>query len=347
MSRFGRFVRRAAHDFGDQVDRSAHQVGSQVKRTAKQFGNFTQRAVRGVEGYTGRLGQQFGGFQVNAVQQVEHDFKRSVVYTAQFSPYITAVAAFIVNLVPVIGWILGAVVVAVGTFANRWGGYYAGRIKGMTTQEARDYGRTIARRNLESGLIGNALGGIVAAFGVTFAAGGADAAADASLMAGEAGEFNSANLALQGGESLEAEASANVLNTITNAEYAAGGTNFAAELLPTNYALSEALASGSNFLTSAWNLIAENPEKLLTGAYSVYSQVVKKLTPPSFPAMNFAFPVGGSVGSGDPGGPGPGGGGGGISWDDAAEAVEGFFAEYGQMLAIGLGIALLLALFLR
>jgi hypothetical protein len=64
--------------------------------------------------------------------------------------------------------------------------------------------------------------------------------------------------------------------------------------------------------------------------------------------MNFSFGSMGSGGSGDPGGPGPGSGtSGGISWGDIADSAATFFDTYGELLAVGLGLALILVLFLR
>jgi hypothetical protein len=346
VSRFGRFLHRV-HD----------KVAGQVERSAKQFGNFNQRLVRGLEGYTHRVGSDLAGANTQFIQNIEHRAKKDFITTVKISPYITAVAAFIVNLIPVFGAILSLVVVAIGTYAARWTGYYAARYEGMTTQEARNYGRTMEHRNLIAGMIGSAIGGIFVALGIglgtaaaeTATTAGAEAGGNVSLMAGEGGEV-ALNTAAQAGDmSLEAEAAANVANTISSAGEFAPATNFAAEILPTNYALPEALGGSPGFLANAWSWITANPEKLVTGGYSLYQQVMAKLNPPQIPGMNFSFAgLGGGGRGGDPGGPGPGSGApGGISWDNIAETAANFFDQYGEILAIALGLAVILVLFLR
>jgi hypothetical protein len=337
--------------FGHFVHRLEHKVVRQVTASAKQFGNFTQRAVRGVELYAHRAGNQIGGAHNQLFRNVEHGAQRGFIYSVKVSPYVTAVAAFIVNLIPVIGWIISAAIVALGTAAARFTGYYAARYEGATTQEARNYGRTMAHRNLISGMIGSALGGILSAFGVTLggAAEGAETGSEAAL-AGEAGHFNSAEVA------------SSELGAQSGAEWGAGwgaaeaGVETASPvgaIAGANAGVS--LGGGSLFLfpseslsifTKAWNFATQNPKELLTGAYSLYTQVLKKITPAPAPGFSFSFPGMGGRG-GDPGGPGPGGSGGGTGWDELEAAAESFIHKYGEWVAAALAVVLVAVLLLR
>ena len=330
--------------FNDWRKRVRRKARGQVERTAKQFGNFKQRQFRQ---FSSQLSRQWDGFtDFKKRQFVQHRYvaKKSFVKLIEVSPYITAILAAIAMFIPVVGWLIAIALIAVGALIGTYGGYYAKRYEGGTVKEGRRHGRTMRRRNYESGTIGAAIGGVAVAVVSLFTAAAPAAAGEVSLMAGEGAAEAGFEGAVVG---LSEEAVIAEVVGQSAFEAASPLTNFASAALPTNTAfVGGTIQAAGGFLQNAWNWIASNYDTVLTSGVALYGQAGKLLRPPqSQPAFNFSM-AGGAGGGGDPGGPGPGSGGGGVDWGETAQATIGFFEEHGVMLVIGLGIAILLAFFL-
>jgi len=343
--------------FNDWRKRVRRKVTGQVERTAKQFGNFKQRQFRQ---FTALKQRQFGQFRDQLSRQwdgftdfkkrqfVQHRnaAKKSFIELMKYSPYITAIIAAVCAFIPVIGWIVALAIVALGALIGTYGGYYAKRYEGGTVQEGRRHGRTMRRRNYESGAIGAAVGGLAVAVVsiLTAAPSAVGAAGEVSLIAGEGAAEAGFEGAVVG---LSEEAVIAEVVGQSAFEAASPLTNFAAAALPTETAfVGGTIQATGGFFQNAWNWLASNYATVVTSGVALYGTAGKLLKPSqSQPAFNFSM-SGGSGFGGDPGGPGPGTGGGGVDWGETAEAAVGFFDEYGVMLAIGLGIAILLAFFL-
>lgn len=305
-------IRRLRHFF--------HRVVVQQVHLAERFGHFTERHFF----QQVHLAEDFGRFNQElfkkSVQEGERFGHRALFYSVREMPYVTAVAALVVNIIPILGQIISLLIVAISTIVERYAAELNARINlGMPAHEARQYARKMEHRTLTYGGIAAAIGGLAA---------GIAAVASAATVGADAGQVS-----LMAGEGVESTAGAG--------EGAAQG--FAAGVVQETATSS----SGGGFLGSLWSTVTASPGATLGALGSIYGVVSKILAPapsPQGPQVVFEGPGPSSgMGGGGSGGGASADGGGGFGYDPVG-ADGRISVDFWLMLAGG--VFLLLAVFL-
>jgi hypothetical protein len=330
-----------------------------AKRESRRELKFTQRHFLDPSGLL-LSGKQQTGIWNDIVHAHEHFAKRSLFYTVREAPYVTAVAALIVNIIPVFGQIISLIIVAVSTIVERYAAELNARVNlGMTGHEARQYARKMEHRNLIYGSVAAAIGGIASAVAsvATSAAATGEAAATGAEGAGAAGESAApSTLELANPSEFYSGIGADATNTaehfgtsaLTNWE-GNPGVFIHNGMIEGGGSLAQ---GGRGLVGWVWDTLTTNPLATLAGLASIGGGVAAHLLNPSARAqlqgglgdLGLLF---GSGGGGSGGGPGISDPGGGFGYDQAPPAGPSL-VDYIPWIAIGaVGILILVLLFLR
>lgn len=160
-------IRTVAH----VAQRVAHYANPRVHLEAlKRAANFTGRSVERQAHFVER--------------QAKKDYIKFNRVTSYIAPVVTPVLAFVGELIPVVGLVLGPVISFAGAAIARVSTGVALRSKGVTGLENRQRSRGKQNRTLKYGLFGSALGGIASAFGLGLTSASATAATPANAASG-------------------------------------------------------------------------------------------------------------------------------------------------------------------
>lgn len=153
----------------------------QVERAAHFTERSVQQQVRALEG---------AGHFVE--RQAKKDYIKFNRITAYIAPVVTPILAFIGELVPVIGIVLGPILSGLGALLARFSDSVALRSQGVTGLHNRQMARGKERRTFQYGLYGSAAGGLASAAGLDPFSVSSPAVDTTQALAGEAGQVNDA-----------------------------------------------------------------------------------------------------------------------------------------------------------
>jgi hypothetical protein len=196
-------------------------------------------------------------------RQARKDYIKFNRVTASVVQVVTPIIAFVAELVPVFGLVLGPVVAGLGALVARVSDSVALRSQGVTGLHNRQLARGKERRTLKYGLYGSAAGGLASAAGLSLASGAdsAEAGIDASAATTSQPTISASGAPNVGGEVSLQGAGQDVLPSVASNTVGAGlkaaeaGTDASTGILGTGVTWSQVGAVASPLVTVAQSVL--------------------------------------------------------------------------------------------